>query len=380
VIRQQAVKSLLVAIKGFRTKLKKQAFKIKQDPNNLKLRQPIRFNPKFKHRSLTHDTIRIEHKSLNVLDASTCSIYRRWKPLDLSTGQLDDALGPWREKDSDMVPQSTLFSSIRTRCAVLRPEMMERDFGLHLSFGKIYLLLSHSTTVGTQTDEEYLSDVVAIDPGVRRFGTTYSPEGDVAIYGSNTTQVVDKLLRRIDRSKQYQSTALLRLMVQKGMDKEYQHYGHTFRRGNRHAKKHRRTKLWSTRKNYHRAERKAQNVIRNFHYNVAHDLLRRNKTIIYPTTSSHQWVRGKGLHRSVKRRAQMLAFGQFGRRLVETATMYKNRTILRGSEAYTSKQCGACGSINDRLGSSITFVCPNCSSVADRDVHAARNILLRFME
>jgi transposase len=82
----------------------------------------------------------------------------------------------------------------------------------------------------------------------------------------------------------------------------------------------------------------------------------------------------------------MLAFGQFGRRLVETATMYKNRTILRGSEAYTSKQCGACGSINDRLGSSITFVCPNCSSFADRDVHAlaraqapARNILLRFI-
>jgi hypothetical protein len=48
--------------------------------------------------------------------------------------------------------------------------------------------------VGTRTDEEHLCDVVAIDPGVRRFGTTYSPEGDVAIYGSNTTQVVDKLL------------------------------------------------------------------------------------------------------------------------------------------------------------------------------------------
>ena len=72
--------------------------------------------------------------------------------------------------------------------------------------------------------------------------------------------------------------------------------------------------------------------------------------------------------------------GQFGRRLVETSTMYKNRTVLRGSEAYMSKQCGACGSINDRLGSSITFVCPNCSSVLDRDVHATRNMLLRFME
>ena len=42
---------------------------------------------------------------------------------------------------------------------------------------------------------------------------------------------------------------------------------------------------------------------------------------------------------------------QFGRRLVETATIYKNGTILRVSEAYTSKQCGACGSINERLGS-----------------------------
>jgi transposase len=258
--------------------------------------------------------------------------------------------------------------------------MMGRDFGIHLSFGKIYLLLSHSTTAGTQTDEEHLSDVVAIDPGVRRFGTTYSPEGDVAIYGSNTTQVVDKLIRRIDRSKQYQSTARMRLEDLKELDAKYQHYGHTFSRGNRRAKKHLRTKLWSTRKNYHRAKRKAQDVIRNFHYNVAHDLLRRNRTIIYPTTSSHHWIRGKTLHRSVKRRAQMLAFGQFGRRLVETSTMYKNRTILRGSEAYTSKQCGACGTINDRLGSSITFKCPNCSIVADRDVHAARNILLRFME
>jgi hypothetical protein len=44
--------------------------------------------------------------------------------------------------------------------------MMGRDFGIHLSFGKMYLRLSHSATVDIQTDEEHLSDVVAIDPGV----------------------------------------------------------------------------------------------------------------------------------------------------------------------------------------------------------------------
>ena len=38
----------------------------------------------------------------------------------------------------------------------------------------------------------------------------------------------------------------------------------------------------------------------------------------------------------------------------------------------TSKQCGACGELNDKLGGSKTFNCQKCGAVADRDVHAAR--------
>ena len=64
----------------------------------------------------------------------------------------------------------------------------------------------------TKTDEEYM---VAIDPGVHRFGTTYLPEGDVVICGSHTTQVVDKLLKRIDRRKYYEFLAHKRLKVGK---------------------------------------------------------------------------------------------------------------------------------------------------------------------
>ena len=73
-------------------------------------------------------------------------------------------------------------------------------------------------------------------------------------------------------------------------------------------------------------------------------------------------------------------FGKFGQRLTECAAMYKNKTIVRGSEAYTSKQCGRCGTLNDNLGSSSTFTCGSCTLVSDRDIHAARNILLRFIE
>jgi hypothetical protein len=55
--------------------------------------------------------------------------------------------------------------------------------------------------------------------------------------------------------------------------------------------------------------------------------------------------------------------------------------IIRCSEAYTSKQCGACGELNDKLGGgSKTFNCQKCGTVADRDVHAARNILLRCLQ
>ena len=76
----------------------------------------------------------------------------------------------------------------------------------------------------------------------------------------------------------------------------------------------------------------------------------------------------------------MLSFYKFSQRLIQTATFYKDAVIKRGSEAYTSKQCGHCGTINDDLGSNKTFYCKKCRRSADRDVHAARNILLKHLE
>jgi transposase len=72
----------------------------------------------------------------------------------------------------------------------------------------------------------------------------------------------------------------------------------------------------------------------------------------------------------------MLSFYKFKCRLVETAAFYPSVTIQTGSEAYTS---GKCGFINDKLGGSEVFTCEKCHLVADRDVHAARNILLRHL-
>ena len=88
-------------------------------------------------------------------------------------------------------------------------------------------------------------------------------------------------------------------------------------------------------------------------------------------------VKSKTLPSIVKRRIQFWRYGRLKQRLKDTSTVYGTR-IQTGSEAYTSKQCGRCGMINDELRTSEFFRCASCDLVADRDVHAARNILIRF--
>jgi hypothetical protein len=60
--------------------------------------------------------------------------------------------------------------------------------------------------------------------------------------------------------------------------------------------------------------------------------------------------------------------------------MYKNRTILRGSDAYTSKQCGARGCINDRLGYvQHALTSQTETSMRLRAQAPARNMLLQLI-
>ena len=55
--------------------------------------------------------------------------------------------------------------------------------------------------------------------------------------------------------------------------------------------------------------------------------------------------------------------------------------VVEVGEAYTSKTCGRCGTLNHQLGGKKVFCCPapGCGNISDRDRHAARNILLRYL-
>ena len=56
-------------------------------------------------------------------------------------------------------------------------------------------------------------------------------------------------------------------------------------------------------------------------------------------------------------------------------------TVSIANEAYTSKTCDKCGTIHTKLGGNKVFKCPKpgCGHIADRDAHAAKNILLRLI-
>jgi putative transposase len=64
---------------------------------------------------------------------------------------------------------------------------------------------------------------------------------------------------------------------------------------------------------------------------------------------------------------------------VNKAREYPWCQVVIVSEAYTSKTCRRCGVIHHKLCGNKVFNCPSCRLSCDRDKHAARNILLRYL-
>ena len=71
-----------------------------------------------------------------------------------------------------------------------------------------------------------------------------------------------------------------------------------------------------------------------------------------------------------------LSHGKFLDRL----KMYAKRTgtnLKIVGEEYTSKTCGKCGTLNEKLGSKKIFQCDKCCYEEDRDVNGSRNIIIK---
>jgi hypothetical protein len=275
VMRQQAIKELVSHIKGFHTKFDKRVKLRTRYPHASKFRADEKFNPTFKSKSsFKTGVIALEKVSAKRLldtfkgvaakapSANMFHCYRKWKTPKGCT--------PFQEI---MCSES------------LPPDAFTSDFKIALKDdNRFYLILPRKIDLDVyQSGEQETKreDICAIDPGIRKFATAYSPSGPVRIYGHNVKHVHETYSRRIQSKRAYV------IKVQRAASD-----------GRRNRRRIRRAAF-----RLKKAKNRKTRMVQDFHYKLAHVLCRTYKTIIYPDFSTQGMG---GLPDIVKKRA---AFG-----------------------------------------------------------------------
>ena len=196
---------------------------------------------------------------------------------------------------------------------------------------------------------------VAIDPGVRSPFVMYDADGLVVDVGAGDMATkVFPFKYAADR---------LQARLTKGAE------------GKRYK-----TKRWRRRKAMLRTNRHIRGLVDELHHHVIQWLVDTYKVILIPKFGVARMVQGP-LNQTTKQHMLTWRHAVFRRRLKEKAALVPGCTVIECIEPYTSKTCGKCGHLHQKLGGRKVFKCPNptCGFVADRDAQAARNILMRWL-
>lgn len=215
--------------------------------------------------------------------------------------------------------------------------------------GRFYLCQILPLEEVQNTPEE---KVIALDPGVRTFMTGYSPEGTLVEWGSGDMQRIFRLCRVHDK------------LQSKWSQKQVKH-----------------RKRYRLKKAARRIRKKIQNLVDEVHKKLTKWLVSSYETILLPKFETSNMVTRAQRRIGSKTARQMLTWShyRFQQRLLNKSREYCSTQVIICDEAYTSKTCGCCGKLNEKLGGSKTFHCPSCRVTMDRDVNGARNILLRYL-
>ena len=251
---------------------------------------------------------------------------------------------------------STIFGKDCLQSSEPLPEKLDGDSKLtRTRFGLYYMCLSVEQTLNLDNQEvkkdDSISNIISIDPGVRTFATCYDMDGKTFEWGINDCPKLVKLGLWLDRLQ-----------------------GYCARKEIRHKKRYR------IRRAMFRIRQKIRNRVDDLHRKLAKWLCKTYKVIVLPKFSSGSMVQKKKRVIGSKTVRSMLTWSHFRFRqhLQHKINEYPNTYLLLVNEAFTSKTCGGCGSIDEKLGSKKVFQCSKCDFHCDRDVNGARNILLKF--
>lgn len=192
--------------------------------------------------------------------------------------------------------------------------------------------------------------IIALDPGVRSFLTSYDTVGNSFEFGKNDIECLARLLH-------------YRNKLRAKMDNK-----------DTRAKKRRKY-----RKAMLRINKKMKNMVNDVHRKLIIFLVKNYKEIHIPKLNFHKFSKI-----SKKTRAKSAAWNHclFVDRLVsycKSQQQLQKTNVIVCTEEYTSKTCSCCGNIKRDLGANKVYKCSKCNKVFDRDINAAKNILLKSL-
>lgn len=191
------------------------------------------------------------------------------------------------------------------------------------------------------TKNKPVKKIISLDPGLRKFMTGLSENECVKI----GTECMNKLKSLFERKDAILKNQEIPVKIKK--------------------------------KNEIHINRKITNYVDELHWKVINYLTDNYATVLIGDMSAKRIVSKEGnMSKMNKRITASLRFYNFRQRLE-----YKCKT--RGikyrliDERYTTKVCTECGNINDKVGGSEIYKCPECEDIKDRDVHSCKGIHIK---
>ena len=217
--------------------------------------------------------------------------------------------------------------------------------------GHYYLCIPMPLSPMSENQARRQESVVALDPGVRTFQTAYDPSGKIIEFGKNDIGHIYRICHHMDN-----------LQARIATDTKIRHKG-----------RYRMQRAWR------KMQWRVRNLVDDCHKKMVKFLCSNYDVVLLPSFETQQMVaRARRKIRSKTARAMMTwSHYRFKQRLLFKRQEYPWCKVVICNEAYTSKTCGVCGALHQKLGGNKTFKCPSCGIVLDRDVNGARNILLK---
>ena len=238
------------------------------------------------------------------------------------------------------------FLRFRSKQRKLLPPSIDHQCKIMYDRGAYYLILTLD-----EKEKPYSpapNEITSMDPGVRTFQTGYSPDGLVFKSGEEHIRHLRKLYDRIDHLRSLRSKSKYR-------------------------------KKWRLKQRLSKLELKFYNISQNFHNQLASLLVNQFETILLPEFRTSEMLTGDKISSKTKREMQGLSHYRFQQKLQGLCERDKRKLVIV-TEEYTTKTCGCCGHIWNNVGGSKIYKCQNekCNYELDRDVHGARNILIKY--